>query len=112
MAWIERFCCEPEGRYKGRRMRLTAGQQAAILAFYDDGKDPEEPFRGVLGGCLALVHLASPIAKTKECAAPPINVDIWTIMRVAARPELQAVLEQRGSRVICRGLGTAYPRAA
>ena len=33
-------------------------------------------------------------------------------MRVAARPELQAVLEQRGSRVLCPELGTAFPRGA
>jgi len=61
---------------------------------------------------LALVHLCSRIAKNNECAAPPIDVDIWTVMRVAARPELQAVLEQRGSRVLCPELGTAFPRGA
>jgi hypothetical protein len=112
MKWIDRYCAEPSGRYQGRRLRLSPEQQAAICAFYDDGQEPDEPFRGVLGAALALVHLASRIARDNECEAPPIDVDIWTIMRVAARPELQAVLEQHGSRVFCPALNTAFPRAA
>jgi hypothetical protein len=113
MAWIERFCCEPTGRYQGQRMRLSPEQQAAIVAFYDDGKQLEEPFRGVLGACLALVHLCSPIAKHNECAAPPIEVDSWTIWHIAEmNPLLHTVLERRGERVICRQLGTAFPQAA
>jgi len=103
MKWIERFCCEPTGRYHGQRMRLSAEQQAAILAFYNDGKQPNEPFRDVLGACLALVHLCSPIAKGNECEAPPIDVDPWTIWRIAEmNPIMHAVLERRGKRILCR----------
>ena len=112
MVWIERYCCESSGRYQGQPMRLSLEQQTAIVSFYDAGLEPEEPFRDALGACLVLVHLASRIARDNECEPPPIDVDTWTIMRVAARPELQAVLEQHGSRIICRGLGTAFPRAA
>ena len=46
MDWIERFCCEPEGRYKGQRMRLSPEQQAAVLRIYNDGQQPDEPVRG------------------------------------------------------------------
>jgi hypothetical protein len=113
MAWAERYCREPAGRYQGRRLRFSPEQQAAILAFYDDGREPDEPFRGVVGAALALVHLCSPIAKHNECTAPPIEIDSWSIWRLAElTPILVAVLERRGARVICRQLGTAFPEAA
>lgn len=110
--WIETFCVRPSGRYRGQRVRLSPGQGACIIWCYDQPDGPQRvPIAEKdLSAFISLLHLCGVEAK-QGAFRPQADVDVFTLW-AACGPELQAVLERKGGRVICPELGTAYPVAA
>jgi hypothetical protein len=109
IAWIEHFCCFPNGPYEGRPVMLTPEEQQTVRAIYDRGEQIET-VTGQLAAFLVLLHLCGAEARGRG-QGPPCETDAWTIWR-ATSVDLQAVLTRRGEHVLCPELGTRFPLAA
>jgi hypothetical protein len=101
--WIEDWCQTPGGKL----VRLSADQRATIYRTYDAGQS--EVIAGPLAAFLSLLHLCGHEARSPR--PPGLSTDLFSLWS-AASPELRAHLRRHGDRVVCPGLGTAWPAAA
>ena len=71
IAFIERYCCVPEGKHVGKPLRLMAFQKRFILAIYDNPAGTARAYlsigrkngKSALIGAIALAHVAGPEAR-------------------------------------------------
>lgn len=121
--WIEEHCCIPEGKFVGRRVKLTKHQRKWIKRIYDS---PTRTFilsmarknaKTALAAFLLLLHLCGPEARPNSqlFSAAQSRDQAAILFALAAKvvrmsPDLSAVVTIRdsGKQLFCPELGTLY----
>jgi hypothetical protein len=100
--WIERYCVNHD-----RPVFLSTSERAILHDVY--GKQGiSTPITGRLAAYVALLHLVGPEHGVEP---PPLETDIFSLW-AAAGTHLRWFIRREGETIVCRELGTRYPRAA
>lgn len=123
IAWIERYCCIPEGRFVGRQVKLTKKQKGWIRRIYDT---PTRLFilsmgrknaKTALAAFLLLLHLCGPEAKPNSqlYSAAQSRDQAAILFALAAKvvrmsPDLlqYVVIRDTAKQLFCGEMGTLY----
>lgn len=123
IAWIERHCCIPEGKFVGQKVKLTPDQKRWIKSIYDT---PTRTFilsmarknaKTALSAFLLLLHLCGPEARANSqlFSAAQSRDQASILFSLAAKavrmsPDLSSVVTIRdsGKQLFCPDLGTLY----
>jgi phage terminase large subunit-like protein len=122
-AWIERYCFIPEGKFVGRKVKLTAEQRAWLATIYDT---PTRTFilsmgrknaKTAFAAMLCLLHLCGPEArKNSQLLSDAQSKDQAALLfelgakMVRMSPDLLGVVRIRDTvkELLCPELGTVY----
>jgi hypothetical protein len=109
--WIEKYCLNPSGPDRGRRVRLTREQRDVVKRIYDGNEvlDVTPP----LSAYLALLHVCGPEAVlpfSTRTESVRFRVDVFSVWN-SAGPDLKAVLRLEAERVLFPQLGTEFKAA-
>jgi hypothetical protein len=109
--WIQQFCVEPAGEFRGASVRLTPAQCETIRRIYDSPDGPRNaPVTNEMSAYLALLHLCGYEALQRDFK-PDVHPDTFTLWN-ATSEALRDLLRREGEAVVCPELGTRWPRAA
>jgi phage terminase large subunit-like protein len=123
IAWIESFCCIPEGRDVGKPVRLRPWQKKIIVGIYDKPTRRaiisfgRKNAKTTLAGFLLLLHLAGPEARANSqlYSAAQSRDQAALLFGLASKmvrlsPSLSQFLTVRDSakQLFCPELGTLY----
>jgi phage terminase large subunit-like protein len=122
-AWIENYCCIPEGKYVGKRVKLTVKQRNWLKRIYDT---PTRLFilsmarknaKTAFSAFLLLLHLCGPEARANSqlYSAAQSRDQAAVLFELAAKmvrmsPDLKSVVNIRDTakQLVCHELGTVY----
>ena len=123
IAWIEAHCCIPEGKFVGRRLKLTDHQKRWVCSIYDS---PTRLFilsmarknaKTAFSAMLLLLHICGPEAKPNSqlYSAAQSRDQASVLFELAAKmvrmsPDLGSVVNIRDTakQLVCGELGTVY----
>lgn len=123
IAWIERFCVVPEGKFVGHPVVLRPWQKKIIRGIYDTVTRTaivsfgRKNGKTALAACLLLLHLCGPesLANSQLCSAAQSRDQAALLFGYAAKmirrsPELAGVCAIRDSfkEIQCPARGTVY----
>lgn len=122
-AWIENYCCIPEGKFVGRRVKLTKQQRGWLKRIYDT---PTRTFilsmarknaKTAFSAFLLLLHICGPEARANSqlYSAAQSRDQAAVLFELAAKmvrmsPDLKSVVNIRDTakQLVCHELGTVY----
>lgn len=125
IAWIERYCRTPEGKFVGKPIQLRDWQKAELRKIYDNPHGtrqaiislPRKNGKTALISFLLLLHLCGPEAKPNSqlYSAAQSRDQAATVFKLAAKvvrqsPDLAAfvIIRDTAKELVCTELGTIY----
>jgi len=125
IAWIEKHCHIPEGKFVGQRVKLRPWQKREIIKIYDNPKVTRTAIlsfarknaKTTLAAFLLLLHLVgkeaqpnSQLVSTATCRDQAALLFALAAKVVRMSPELveHIVIRETSKQLFCPGLGTMY----